>query len=581
MYTAEPKSWVRWALVGFLAVFGMRVSAQDCLGMVGGSALPGTACDDGLPGTGQDTWNTYCVCVGYCQGWGGQNYALPGDICNDGNPNTVNDAIDGNCVCGACIFVQGSPGQLCDDGDTTTVLDIIGSYGQCFGWSNHMSGRVFLDLDLNGTYTLGDIPLAGRLVHAGPGANYGIADVNGNFNIGLPAPGFYTLTPAAGNFDAPAQVFAPVDLSVAGAMSNGNELPMVPTSADADLGAFLTAGAPRPGFSNNVSLRCQNEGTAPATGALTYTFDPQQTPSTHYPPFGVVAGNTITWNLPVLAANGTFWASALMTTLATTPIGTVLTNTLVATAAPLDAAPGNDSYSAGLTVVGSYDPNDMQVTPTSLNMADMAAALPVTYTIRFQNTGTSIAEDVRIVDVIPLQLRESSFQLVGSSHPCQAQLNSGVLQFLFDDIMLPDSTSDELGSHGWVTFKMRPQNFLLPGASVHNSASIYFDFNEPIYTNSAVFEIELNTGMQPVPLNELKLWPNPTTDLLNIAMDRTFRTTSVTIIDMNGRVVRSLANIAVQDRTLTIPLTELADGLYTLRIGDGLTANTHRFVKIH
>ena len=209
----------------------------------------------------------------------------------------------------------------------------------------------------------------------------------------------------------------------------------------------------------------------------------------------------------------------------------------------------------------------------------MAAGLPVTYTVRFQNTGTFLAEDVRIVDVVPLQLRESSFQLVGSSHPCQAQLHGGLLQFFFNDIMLPDSTSDEPGSHGWVTFTMRPQNFLLPGASVGNGVSIYFDFNEPIYTNAAVFEIEQSTGVQEAPQDDLRLWPNPVTDVLNISLAGTSGTTTVTIIDVNGRVVRNIASAAVTGSTFTIPVSDLADGLYTLRIGNGLKVSHQRFVK--
>jgi hypothetical protein len=30
----------------------------------GGTALPGTACNDGLATTGNDTWNSNCQCVG-------------------------------------------------------------------------------------------------------------------------------------------------------------------------------------------------------------------------------------------------------------------------------------------------------------------------------------------------------------------------------------------------------------------------------------------------------------------------------------------------------------------------------------
>ena len=37
---------------------------EDCEGVVGGSALPGTACDDGDPNTNNDTWTADCECVG-------------------------------------------------------------------------------------------------------------------------------------------------------------------------------------------------------------------------------------------------------------------------------------------------------------------------------------------------------------------------------------------------------------------------------------------------------------------------------------------------------------------------------------
>ncbi|MCO6483139.1 MAG: hypothetical protein J5I62_10125, partial [Flavobacteriales bacterium] len=36
----------------------------DCLGVPGGSALPGTACDDGDPNTTNDTWDADCACIG-------------------------------------------------------------------------------------------------------------------------------------------------------------------------------------------------------------------------------------------------------------------------------------------------------------------------------------------------------------------------------------------------------------------------------------------------------------------------------------------------------------------------------------
>ncbi len=63
----------------------------DCEGVMGGSALPGTACDDGDPATTNDTWNIDCDCVGSapdpCQACIVMEQATDG---NDLVPFTVN-----------------------------------------------------------------------------------------------------------------------------------------------------------------------------------------------------------------------------------------------------------------------------------------------------------------------------------------------------------------------------------------------------------------------------------------------------------------------------------------------------------
>ncbi|MEZ4758957.1 MAG: hypothetical protein R2810_04110 [Flavobacteriales bacterium] len=80
---------------------------DDCLGVPGGSALPGIDCDDGDP-------NTTLV-----------RPALPGQDCDDGDPNTSGETWDANCNCTGglvddCLGVPGGsalPGTACDDGD--------------------------------------------------------------------------------------------------------------------------------------------------------------------------------------------------------------------------------------------------------------------------------------------------------------------------------------------------------------------------------------------------------------------------------------------------------------------------------
>ncbi|HMN06381.1 MAG TPA: thrombospondin type 3 repeat-containing protein, partial [Flavobacteriales bacterium] len=114
----------------------------DCNGVAGGSALPGTPCNDGNPNTGNDTWNANCQCVGQlidCNGVAGGS-ALPGTPCNDGNPNTGNDTWNANCQCVGqlidCNGVAGGsalPGTPCNDGNPNTTNDTWNANCQCVG----------------------------------------------------------------------------------------------------------------------------------------------------------------------------------------------------------------------------------------------------------------------------------------------------------------------------------------------------------------------------------------------------------------------------------------------------------------
>ncbi|MBK7751866.1 MAG: T9SS type A sorting domain-containing protein [Flavobacteriales bacterium] len=114
----------------------------DCLGVPGGSALPGTACDDGLATTGNDTWSANCVCEGQlidCLGVPG-GAALPGTACDDGLATTGNDVYGANCVCAGqlidCLGVPGGTatiGSSCDDGNANTGNDVYGANCVCAG----------------------------------------------------------------------------------------------------------------------------------------------------------------------------------------------------------------------------------------------------------------------------------------------------------------------------------------------------------------------------------------------------------------------------------------------------------------
>lgn len=135
--------------------------------------------------------------------------------------------------------------------------------------------------------------------------------------------------------------------------------------------------------------------------------------------------------------------------------------------------------------IGSFDPNDKQCFPRGVD--DEHYILPGTeleYLIRFQNTGTDTAFSVVIRDTLQKDFVLSSVRAGASSHPYKFEiLGDGVLKFSFPNILLPDSTTNEPASHGFVKYSVRHRPDLPLGSILRNRAAIFFDFNEPVLTN--------------------------------------------------------------------------------------------------
>ncbi len=134
----------------------------------------------------------------------------------------------------------------------------------------------------------------------------------------------------------------------------------------------------------------------------------------------------------------------------------------------------------------SYDPNDKLVSPLRENAYTLMGEWLV-YTIRFQNTGNAEAYNIQITDSLDEKLDPNTFSLLGSSH---SEVLTVILekenQLLFDfkDIFLPDSTTNLQASQGFVTYRIKSKEDLPEMSIVQNTASIYFDLNPPIITNT-------------------------------------------------------------------------------------------------
>jgi len=136
--------------------------------------------------------------------------------------------------------------------------------------------------------------------------------------------------------------------------------------------------------------------------------------------------------------------------------------------------------------IGSFDPNDKLATPIGIGLnRALLQNTDIEYKIRFQNTGTDTAFSVIIVDTLSSLLDTASIQLGASSHPYTYELIDGnVMYFYFDNILLPDSSINFSASEGFVQFNISQLPNLPDRSIIENSAAIYFDYNDPIITNT-------------------------------------------------------------------------------------------------
>lgn len=219
-------------------------------------------------------------------------------------------------------------------------------------------------------------------------------------------------------------------------------------------------------------------------------------------------------------------------------------------------------------VIGSYDPNDVTVMEGEYVLIEEASNY-LNYRIRFQNTGTAPAVNVRVENELDDKLDWSTLQLLSTSHDSRLEIeNENELVFYFDDINLVDSLTDEANSHGFITYRVRPKENIEVGDIIENQAAIYFDFNAPVITNTATTEIV--DAKPPISVDEYALldytiYPIPVVDMLHI-------NSSGNILKVE--VFNELGQLLISEKNKThIDLTELSKGLYFVKVMDAKGAS--------
>ena len=482
------------------------------------------------------------------------------------------------------------------DIDNDNDLDILSVFGEVGNWltgkisvfenvgslGNTISGTVLIDTNSNGC-TNDDVKGRNLMVISNSGTTnfatftdqngmFQMATTEGNFNTALTSqlPSYFSTSPTTHNFNFVGLNNAQVANFCITPASIVNDLSIAIYPSLNDL---------RPGFGTHYRIFYRNMGTTTMSGTIDYEYDnsklnflnadqsvTSQTANKltfSFTNLDPLQTKTIYLNFNVFAPPVTF-------------IDDQVTSTATINATIGDQTETDTVFVLNQTVVGSFDPNDITcLEGNQVPIEDVDKYLH--YIIRFQNTGTASAINVKVENILDSKLDWTSMQLESLSHNGRVEIkNGGEIKFIFDNIYLKDSTTDEANSHGYIAYKVKPLPSVVAGNSVNNTADIYFDFNPPIVTNTASTEFVDALSIEKINNDQFVVYPNPTENMLNINGKTSID--NIVLIDLNGRILKEFnfknATLATQ-----IDLADLTTGIYFLKIQSNNFISSIKIVK--
>ena len=187
------------------------------------------------------------------------------------------------------------------------------------------------------------------------------------------------------------------------------------------------------------------------------------------------------------------------------------------------------------------------------------------YTIRFENTGTASAINVRVNDVLNSKLNENSIKMIGSSHAYILDRTGNTLNWKFDNIQLPPSIANTEIGKGFVTFAIKPKAGYSLGDIIPNTASIYFDFNPPIITNTFNTEFVQQLGLTDFENADFIFYPNPVSNNVTVTVKNSSAIISLTVYDMLGKLILKQEPTSTLS-TQSLDVSMISKGMYLLEV---------------
>jgi len=415
----------------------------------------------------------------------------------------------------------GAPVGLYDVHYYTPQDDSITLYNSFYiHGGNQYSGTVFFDANNNQIFDNGEIPYPNGIISVSPLNYYTITQFDGSFmgyvpsgNYALSAsniPDFFTANPSQHT----------LSFSGSGETDSGNNfaLQAIPGIHDLNITLVNDNTFLQPGFNRKTTITVRNVGPVAENGVITYTFPPEVSVDSSSNSTYTQNGNTLTWNYSNLQPFSQIQIVVYLQVSLSAQVGnTVSFNASVGNIVE-DYTPNDNVCQLDRVISNSFDPNIKEVFPElGLTPQQATDREYLEYTIHFQNTGNAPAINIRILDTLNAYLDVASFQILAASHAYQVRfLENNLVEFRFNDIYLPDSTSNEPMSHGFIKYKIKPSSSFTTGIDITNTAHIYFDYNEAIVTNTTHTQIITDVNEHTFSQNELSVMPNPFNSTANI-----------------------------------------------------------------
>ena len=359
---------------------------------------------------------------------------------------------------------------------------------------NTASGYVWEDANSSGAIDAGDLPVSNLLLQAATSSStaYAVSQANGKYDLNIAIGNYVVSAPNLPLY----HVLQPATDMVSFSNNNGNidslnSFLMLTTPNIQDLRINLTAlSAPHTGMARAYDLSYKNVGTQNSAATIRYIFDGNEGFFSALPAPDTLTATYASWNVSTLLPSQS-GSISLITGISPAASGAMIT--AIAMIYPF----ANEQYLADNTEIlqeiattlfvgAPFDPNDKLVSPAgnpNLNNF-LSHEKYLTYTIRFQNTGTAPAINVVLKDTLSHLLDITTLEILSASHDFVARIPEiGKLTITYPNIMLPDSGANYLGSQGFIKFRIKPKSPVGYCQAIGNSASIYFDYNAPVKTN--------------------------------------------------------------------------------------------------